>query len=213
MTEHLDMLAVAVTEGRVEDIGPLIEEALSSGISAQELLNGGLMAGMSVVGELFKRDEMFIPEVLRCGKAMQTGIDQLRSQFGQQGVSGRGVVVIGTVKGDFHDIGRNLVAMMLECAGFDVITLGIDIAPEQFVEAVNKYDPDIVAMSALLTTTRGAMGDSIQAMEAAGVRDRVKVLVGGACVNQSFADQIEADGYAPDAARGLDKALELLGQR
>jgi 5-methyltetrahydrofolate--homocysteine methyltransferase len=212
MAEQLSTLADAVKEGRVGDVGPLVQGALSSGVSAQLVLAGGLMAGMSVVGQLFKNNEMFIPEVIQSAKAVQTGMDLLRPYFETGNTSSRGVVVIGTVKGDLHDIGRNLVAMMLECNGFDVITLGIDVPAEKFVEAVQKHDPDIVAMSALLTTTRGAMGDTIQALKEAAVRDKVKVLVGGVCVNQSFADQIGADGYAPDAARAVDRAIELLAQ-
>jgi 5-methyltetrahydrofolate--homocysteine methyltransferase len=168
------------------------------------------MAGMGVVGQLFKNNDMFIPEVLRSAKTMQAGVAVLRPHFERGVASGRGLVVIGTVKGDLHDIGRNLVSMMLECNGFRVVTLGIDVPPEKFVEAVREQDPDIVAMSALLTTTRAEMGNTIRAMEEVGVRDRVKVLVGGACITEEFAQEIGADGYAPDATGGAEKAIELL---
>lgn len=211
MTEQLSALADAVREGRLEEVASLVEEALRDGMNAQQILDEGLMAGMGVVGQLFKNNDMFIPEVLRSAKTMQVGVDVLRPHFEQGEVASRGLVVIGTVKGDLHDIGRNLVTMMLECNGFRVITLGIDVPAEKFVEAVNELNPDIVAMSALLTTTRGEMGETIKVMQKAGVRDRVKVLVGGVCITEEFARQIGADGYASDAAGGAEKAIELLG--
>ena len=211
MTEQLSALADAVKDGRLEEIASLVEKALRDGLRAQTILDEGLMAGMGIVGQLFKNNDLFIPEVLRSARTMQAGVDVLRPHFEQGEVASRGLVVIGTVKGDLHDIGRNLVSMMLECNGFRVITLGIDVPAEKFVEAVQEHNPDIVAMSALLTTTRGAMDEAIKAMQKAGVRDRVKVLVGGVCITEEFARQIGADGYAPDAARGAEKAVELMG--
>jgi 5-methyltetrahydrofolate--homocysteine methyltransferase len=194
MTEQLSALADAVREGRIEKVASLVEEALREGLSAQQILDEGLMAGMGIVGQLFKNNDIFIPEVLRSAKTMQAGVDVLRPHFEQGDVASRG-----------------LVTMMLECNGFRVITLGIDVPAEKFVEAVNEHNPDIVAMSALLTTTRGAMDDTIKVMQKAGVRDRVKVLVGGVCITEEFAQQIGADGYAPDAAGGAEKTIELMG--
>jgi 5-methyltetrahydrofolate--homocysteine methyltransferase len=177
----------------------LVKTALSEGREPKEILENGLIAGMDKVGEKMENEEMFIPEVLMAAKAMSTALMLLNPFLGKEKGGGRGRVVIGTVKGDIHDIGKNLVAMMLSGAGFEVFDLGADIAPDAFVNAVKEKNADFLAMSALLTTTMPMMKETIKALSKAGLRKRVKVLVGGAPVTQSFCHEIEADGYAPDA--------------
>jgi methylmalonyl-CoA mutase cobalamin-binding domain/chain len=165
---------------------------------------------MGVVGENFKNNVFYVPEVLIAARAMKSGMEILRPKLADAGVEPLGKVALGTVKGDLHDIGKNLVAMMLEGAGFEVIDLGIDVAPEKFIEAVNEQGAQVVAMSALLTTTMPSMKTTIDAMKEAGLEGKVKTLIGGAPVTQRYADEIGADGYARDAASGADKAKELL---
>ena len=203
-------ISEAIIEGNVDDIVDLMEEALDGGSSAEEVLNQGLMAGMDHVGVEFKAGNMFVPEVLRSAKAMQAAMDVLRPMLTKAGVKHTGKLLLGTVKGDLHDIGKNLVGMMCEGAGFEVTDLGKDISPEQFVAAIKEQQPDVVGMSALLTTTMRTMGHTIKALEEAGLRDRVKVMVGGAPVTQAFADQIKADGYAPNAAAASELARKLV---
>jgi 5-methyltetrahydrofolate--homocysteine methyltransferase len=184
---------------------------LDEGISAQKILDEGLMPGMDHVGAEFKAGNMFVPEVLRSAKAMQESMTILRPILAETDAKMTGKVLLGTVKGDLHDIGKNLVGMMCEGAGFDVKDLGKDVEPEAFVEAVKEFNPDIVGMSALLTTTMRAMEHTIHALEEAGVRDQVKVFVGGAPVTQEFADQIGADAYASNAAAASEIAKKLVG--
>jgi len=203
-------ISEAIIEGNVDDIVDLTEEALDGGSSPEEVLNQGLMAGMDHVGVEFKAGNMFVPEVLRSAKAMQAAMDVLRPMLAKAGVKHTGKLLLGTVKGDLHDIGKNLVGMMCEGAGFEVTDLGKDISPEQFVAAIKEQQPDVVGMSALLTTTMRTMGHTIKALEEAGLRDRVKVIVGGAPVTQAFADQIKADGYAPNAAAASELARKLV---
>ncbi len=210
MSEVLMQISEAIIEGNVDDIVDLTEEALDGGSSAEEVLNQGLMAGMDHVGVEFKAGNMFVPEVLRSAKAMQAAMDVLRPMLAKAGVKHTGKLLLGTVKGDLHDIGKNLVGMMCEGAGFEVTDLGKDISPEQFVAAIKEQQPDVVGMSALLTTTMRTMGHTIKALEEAGLRDRVKVIVGGAPVTQVFADQIKADGYAPNAAAASELARKLV---
>ena len=210
MSEVLMQISEAIIEGNVDDIVDLMEEALDGGSSAEEVLNQGLMAGMDHVGVEFKAGNMFVPEVLRSAKAMQAAMDVLRPMLTKAGVKHTGKLLLGTVKGDLHDIGKNLVGMMCEGAGFEVTDLGKDISPEQFVAAINEQQPDVLGMSALLTTTMRTMGHTIKALEEAGLRDRVKVMVGGAPVTQLFADQIKADGYAPNAAAASELARKLV---
>ena len=210
MSEILSRISEAIIEGNVDDMVELAEEALDDGISAQDVLDKGLMAGMDYVGVEFKAGNMFVPEVLRSAKAMQTAMDILKPELAKAGAKRTGRVLLGTVKGDMHDIGKNLVGMMCEGAGFEVKDLGKDIDPDGFVQAIRDYKPDIVGMSALLTTTMRAMGHTIKALEEAGLRDQVKVMVGGAPVTQAFADQINADGYAPNAAAAADLARRLV---
>jgi len=203
-------ISEAIIEGNVDDIVDLMEDALDGGSSAEEVLNQGLMAGMDHVGVEFKAGNMFVPEVLRSAKAMQAAMDVLRPMLTKAGVKHTGKLLLGTVKGDLHDIGKNLVGMMCEGAGFEVTDLGKDISPEQFVAAIKEQQPDVLGMSALLTTTMRTMGHTIKALEEAGLRDRVKVMVGGAPVTQLFADQIKADGYAPNAAAASELARKLV---
>ena len=205
----LSALAENLINGKAPEVKELTEKALAEGVSPAEVLNDGLIKGMSVVGERFKNNEFYVPEVLIAARAMHAGMDILKPALADSGVQPIGRVLLGTVKGDLHDIGKNLVAMMMEGAGFEVVDLGIDVAPEKFAEAAK--DGGVVAMSALLTTTMTAMKTTIEALEEAGVRDNVKILIGGAPVTQNYADEIGADGYARDAASAADKAKELIG--
>ena len=210
MSEVLMQISEAIIEGNIDDIVDLTEEALDEGSTAEEVLNLGLMTGMDHVGVEFKAGNMFVPEVLRSAKAMQSAMEVLRPLLAKAGIKHTGKLLLGTVKGDLHDIGKNLVGIMCEGAGFQVTDLGKDITPEQFVAAIKEQQPDVLGMSALLTTTMRAMGHTIKALEEAGLRDRVKVMVGGAPVTQAFADQINADGYAPNAAAAADLARKLV---
>ncbi len=211
MSNILSEMATAVIEGNMADIADMTEDALDEGLSAKEILDNGLMPGMDHVGVEFKAGNMFVPEVLRSARTMQAAMDILKPLLAESGEKMVGKILIGTVKGDMHDIGKNLAGMMCEGAGFEVIDLGKDVAPEMFVEAVKKHQPDIIGMSALLTTTMRMMGQTIKALEEAGLRDQVKVMIGGAPVTQSFADQIGADGYASNAASATELAKKLVG--
>ena len=202
-------IAEALKAGQAPKTKQLVEEALKD-TSAETILNEGLIAGMSEIGELFKQNEVYVPEVLIAARAMYAGLDLLKPILAESGVEPAGVVVIGTVKGDLHDIGKNLVSMMMEGAGFKVIDLGVDVSPEKFVSAVENDGASIVAMSALLTTTMPGMKNTIAALEQAGLRKSIRVMVGGAPVTQNFADEIGADGYAPDAASAADLAKKLI---
>ena len=211
MSEILSKISEAIIQGNVDEMVDLAKEALDDGISAQDVLDKGLMAGMDYVGVEFKAGNMFVPEVLRSAKAMQTAMDVIKPELARSGARRTGKVLLATVKGDMHDIGKNLVGMMCEGAGFEVKDIGKDIDPDAFVQGVRDYKPDIVGMSALLTTTMRAMGHTIKALEEAGLRDQVKVMIGGAPVTQAFCDQIRADGYAPNAAAAADLAKKLVG--
>jgi 5-methyltetrahydrofolate--homocysteine methyltransferase len=202
-------IAEAVILGDSDRASRLIQQALASGAPPEEILEKGLIAGMNVVGQRFRDYEMFLPEVIQSAQAMQAGLNVLKPALAGANAPTRGKVVIGTVQGDIHDIGKNLVCVFLEGAGFEVIDLGVDVPPERFVEAVKRESPRIVALSSLLTSTMPAMRRTIQALSEAGFRDRVRVLVGGAPVTQAYADAIGADGYAPDAASGAAKAVQL----
>ncbi|MGQ9732539.1 MAG: corrinoid protein [Candidatus Zipacnadales bacterium] len=206
----LQALAEALIRGDRDTTAKLTKEAIDEGVPPKVILDEGLVAGMNVVGAKFKANEFYVPEVLIAARAMHAGMDLLKPLLTESEVEPAGRVAIGTVKGDLHDIGKNLVAMMLEGAGFEVIDLGVDVAPGVFVEKINE-GAQIVALSALLTTTMPSMADVIKAASEAGVRDKVKVMIGGAPVTQNYADEIGADGYAPDAASAVDKARELLG--
>ncbi len=207
----LQVLADAVISGNRDEALQLTQSALDEGVSPADIVNDGLIAGMAVVGAKFKANEFYVPEVLIAARAMHSGMDLVKPLLAETGVQAKGTVAIGTVKGDLHDIGKNLVAMMLEGGGYEVIDLDVDVTPEAFVEVVNEQQPQIIALSALLTTTMPAMKDTIEALAAAGVRDQVKVMIGGAPVTQEYADEIGADGYAPDAASAVDLASEFAG--
>lgn len=206
----LSKISSCVIEGNLNDIQALTNQALEEGISAKEILDQGLMPGMDHVGVEFKAGNMFVPEVLRSAKTMSGSMEILKPILSESGVEMVGKVVLGTVKGDLHDIGKNLVGMMCEGAGFDVVDLGKDISPEAFVEAVKEHNPDIVGMSALLTTTMRTMESTIKALEEAGLRDKVKVMVGGAPVTKDFAEKIGADAYASNAAAAAEMATKFV---
>lgn len=206
----IDEIRDAVIDGDARGTVVRIEQALGAGSDPERILRDGLIAGMAQVGRLFEEGEYFVPEMLISARAMSSALVVLRPRLASDGVESSGKVVIGTVRGDLHDIGKSLVVMMLEGAGFEVVDLGIDVAPERFVQAVVEEAPQIVALSALLTTTMLNMSEVIQALEAAGVRRQVKVMIGGAPISRSFADQIGADGYSPDAAGASRLAGELV---
>jgi 5-methyltetrahydrofolate--homocysteine methyltransferase len=204
MSEVLNSISTAVMKGQKDDIGQMTQSALDDGLSAQDILYKGLMPGMDYVSVQFKAGDMFVPEVMRSARAMGNAMEILKPVLIETGVKLIGKVLLGTVKGDLHDIGKNLVGMMCEGAGFEIRDLGINVEPETFVEAVKEFEPDVVGMSALLTTTMRSMGDTIRALEEAELRDRVKIMIGGAPVNRTFAEKIGADAYAPDAAAASD---------
>ncbi|MCX5668473.1 MAG: corrinoid protein [Candidatus Omnitrophica bacterium] len=204
-----DLLA----KGDRNGVAELTKEALGKGLSVKAILEDGLIKSMNAIGEKFKANEIFIPEVLIAARAMHAGIAILEPHFTACGIRSAGKVVIGTVKGDLHDIGKNIVSMMLKGACFEVVDLGIDVPPGKFLEIVQAKSPDIIAMSSLLTTSMGAMRDTIKVLKESGLRDKVKIIVGGAPITQVFADSIGADSYAKDAATAVDKAKELLGKR
>jgi 5-methyltetrahydrofolate--homocysteine methyltransferase len=203
----------AYTLDLLETVGVWVqsEEALDQKILPSRILSDGLVAGMDVVGEKFHWDELFMPEVLISAKAMQAGMDVLRPKLNETGVRLEGKVILGTVKGDLHDIGKNLVGMFMEGAGYQVIDLGIDSPSEKFVEAVKMHKPDLLGLSALLTTTMPKMKEVIESLVEAGVRNTVKVIVGGAPVTEKFANDIGADGYAPDTSSAGEKTRRLIG--
>lgn len=210
MSQQLANLAEMIIAGQVDDVAKLTRELLDSGTDAEVVLSQGLMPGMDVVGRRFRACEMFIPEVLRSAKAMSQGTEILRPLLSESQAAGAGKFVIGTVKGDLHDIGKNLVAMMFEGAGFQVINLGIDLEAQVFVDAVKEHKPDILGISALLTTTMPRMAEAINALKEAGIRDQVKVIVGGAPVTAEYAEKIGADAYGPNAAMAVETGKALL---
>jgi 5-methyltetrahydrofolate--homocysteine methyltransferase len=199
-------------EGDNNAVKTNVQAAIDAGIPVADILNGGMIAAMAEVGRLFEEGEYYVPEMLISARAMQTGLVLLKPYLKNAEILSAGKVAIGTVKGDLHDIGKNLVAMMLEGGGFEIIDLGTDVPPEKFVEAVCSQGAQIVAMSALLTTTMPAIKNTIDALSAAGVRGRVKVMIGGAPVTQNYAEQIGADGFAPDASRAVTAARELISR-
>ena len=211
MSDFLSAISTMVIEGNFVDMVDKTNAALEEGLGAEDLLNNGLMPGMDHVGVEFKAGNMFVPEVLRSAKAMQEAMDILRPILADTGVETAGKIVLGTVKGDLHDIGKNLVGMMCEGAGFEIIDLGKNIEAEAFVNAVKEHKPIILGMSALLTTTMRTMERTIKALEEAGVRDTIKIMIGGAPVTQDFANQIGADGYAANAASAADMARQFAG--
>ncbi len=206
----LQGIADAVIAGQLETVTELAQAAVDEGVAPEEIIDQGLIAGMNVVGVKFKANEFYVPEVLIAARAMHGGMDIVKPLLADASASSKGKVVIGTVKGDLHDIGKNLVAMMLEGGGYEVVDLAVDVPPEKFIEAVKTEGVDVIALSALLTTTMPGMKDTIDAVAAAGLTGKVKVIIGGAPVTQNYADEIGADGYAPDAASAVDLVAELL---
>ena len=197
-------------KGKHKIVKELVEKALTDGITPQEILTEGLLSGMDKVGEKFKSNDVYIPEILIAARAMKTGVDVLKPYLQESGASSKGKVVIGTVLGDTHDIGKNLVKMMLEGKGFDVIDLETDVSPEKFIETAINESCDIICCSALLTTTMEVMEEVVKKAEEAGIRDKVKIMIGGAPVTQEFCDRIGADCYTSDAASAADAAVKLL---
>ncbi|MFN2185921.1 MAG: corrinoid protein [Anaerolineae bacterium] len=210
MADILARIASELYEGEDQSVAELVQKALDQGMEPKEVLQGGLIAGMDEVGKDFKAGELFVPEVLIAARAMHAGMNVLRPLLAESDSISAGKYLIGTVKGDLHDIGKNLVKMMLEGAGFETIDLGTDVEPQAFVDAVREHKPVLIGMSALLTTTMVQMRATVEALEEAGLRDSVKIMIGGAPVTEAFATQIGADAYAPDAASAVDKARELV---
>lgn len=209
--KELQDLAQSVEQGQVKKVSGLTQQLIDSGVSPQTILNDGLIAGMTVVGEKMRSGEMYLPEVLQSASAMHGSLKILKPHLVREGAQSRGKIMVGTVKGDMHDIGKNLVSIMLQGAGFDIVDLGLNVPPQKFVEAIIAHQPAILGLSAMLTTTMLNMKTTIEAINAAGLRSNVKVIIGGAPVSQKFADEIGADGYARDAVLAVDKVKQLLG--
>ena len=206
----LQAIAENLIKGQAPKVTELVTQALEEGTPVRDILHEGLIAGMNVVGDKFKNNEFYVPEVLIAARAMKQGMALIQPRLIEEKVEPLGKVSIGTVKGDLHDIGKNLVSMMLEGAGFQIIDLGIDVSPEKFIASVKEQGAQIICMSALLTTTMPSMQTTVEAIQEAGLGDSVRVMIGGAPVTQAYADQIGANGYAPDAASASEKARELV---
>ena len=212
--DTLKAIAENLRRGEVAKVAELVQKGMDDGLGWDVILNQGLFAGMGVVGELFREEEIYIPEVLLAAKAMNAGIKILEPIMSAAGGGERtGKVVLGTVKGDIHNLGKELVSIMLKGAGFEVIDIGVDVSSEKFVEAAISEKAQLVGMSALITTTMPYMRTTIEALEKAGLKGQVKTIIGGACVTQQYADEIGADGYSEDAGSAIEKAKELLGLR
>ncbi len=211
MSDTLQLLSEKLYDGNAPETAALVQQALDEGMGPGEVLTGGLVVGMDAVGRDFKAGELFVPEVLIAARAMHAGMDILKPLLAEADVPSAGKYAVGTVKGDLHDIGTNLVRMMIEGGGFEVIDLGVDVSPQGFVDAVRENQPDIIGLSALLTTTMTNMKGVIEALEEAGLRGSVKIMIGGAPVTDAYAKEIGADGYAADAATAVDVARELMG--
>ena len=211
MSRLLERIATCILEGDAETAARLTQDALDEGLPASEIMDNGLVVGMNEVGVRFRAGDMFVPEVLMSAEAMQAGSVILRPLLAASGARRAGKVLLGTVKGDLHDIGKNLVGMMCEGAGFEVIDLGFNVDPEAFIKGITEHQPQVVGMSAMLTTTMRAMGHTIQALEEAGLRDTVKIMVGGAPVDAEFARRIGADGYGSNGPAGAELAKQFCG--
>jgi corrinoid protein of di/trimethylamine methyltransferase len=205
----LEEMSALLQKGRAAKVKELVTQALEEGIAPDTILGEGLLSGMSIVGEKFKKNEVFVPEVLVAARAMNAGVELLRPYLIEAGVESKGVVVIGTVKGDLHDIGKNIVKMMLEGKGLEVHDLGVDVPAETFVAKAVEVGADVICCSALLTTTMGVMKNVVDDAEKAGIRNMVKIMVGGAPITQEFCDQVGADYYTPDGASAGDVALKI----
>lgn len=206
----LEDISEKLQKGKRKDVAKLCQQAIDEGYSANDILNKGLLAGMDIIGAKFKANEIFVPQVLVAARAMNAGSETLKPYLSEEGSTKKGTAVIGTVKGDLHDIGKNLVVMMFEGKGFDVIDIGVDAPAEKFIQTAIDNDAQIIGCSALLTTTMPALGDVVKAAEEAGIRDKVKIMVGGAPVTEDFAESIGADAYTEDATSAAEKALELI---
>jgi 5-methyltetrahydrofolate--homocysteine methyltransferase len=211
MSRLYERIATAIMEGDADNTAKLVQRGLDQGLAAKDILDNGMVVGMGEVGVRFKAGDMFVPEVLMSADSMQAGLGVLRPHLVASGVKLIGKILMGTVKGDLHDIGKNLVNMMCEGAGFEIVDIGFNADPEKFVEAITEHQPDVVGMSAMLTTTMRAMAQTIKAIEEAGLRDRVKIMVGGAPVDSAFAERIGADGYGSNAPAGADLAKKFVG--
>jgi len=205
----MDQLRELVKTGKAKETQERVKALLDQGGNPEAIMKEGLIPAMDEVGDLFQKGEYFVPEMLVAARAMQHGLEVLKPHLVESGVQAIGKVVIGTVKGDLHDIGKNLVTMALEGAGFEVIDLGTDVAPDKFVEAIKEHKPHVVGLSALLTTTMLAMKDTVEAIKQAGLRDQVKIMIGGAPIRQEFADEIGADYYGPDSTAGRNYARDV----
>ncbi|MDQ7095162.1 corrinoid protein [Desulfosporosinus sp. PR] len=210
--ENYAKLAESVIAGNEEQVKNQVREFIASGNAPVDIINQGLIAGMNVVGQRFKVGDMYVPEVLMCARSMNAGLEIVRPLLADSDAESSCKIIIGTVKGDLHDIGKNLVSMMMESGGLEVIDLGVDVSADDFIAAIEKHKPDILAMSALLTTTMPKMKEVIQALEEMGLRDKIKIIIGGAPVSQAFAQTIGADGYAPDAASATELCKSLFAQ-
>jgi len=207
----LEPIYQAVLDGDAKGAEAAVKAALAANVPAEDILQKACIPAMGEVGRLFEEGEKFVPEMLISARAMQTAVRLLKPLLAQANVQSAGKVIVGTVQGDLHDIGKNLVGMMMEGSGFEVVDLGTDVTPAKFVDAVRQHKPQVMGMSALLTTTMPSMKKCMEALKEAGLRDQVKVLIGGAPVTQAYADQIGADGYAPDASSAARAAKALLG--
>ena len=207
--ELLEQISENLQKGRAKAVKELVQQAVDQGLSPEQILEEGLLSGMNVVGEKFKKNEVFVPEVLVAARAMNMGTQVLKPLLVQAGVQAAGRVCIGTVKGDLHDIGKNLVKMMMEGKGLEVVDLGTDVPPEKYIETAKEQGCQVICCSALLTTTMGVMEEVVKQAETAGIRDHVKIMVGGAPVTDTFCKQIGADCYTPDAATAADAAVAL----
>jgi 5-methyltetrahydrofolate--homocysteine methyltransferase len=210
MNEHLQKIYDGIIGGKKPIVLENINAALEAGVPVNEIINDAMIAAMSEVGRRFESGDFYIPEMLVAARAMQAGMNEIKPYLTEADIETSGKVVIGTVNGDLHDIGKNLVSVMLEGAGFEIIDLGLDVSPDEFVKAVDAHHPDILAMSALLTTTMSNLKVVIDALKEAGMRDQVKVLVGGAPITASYAEQVGADAFAPDASRAVSVAKSLV---
>ena len=205
----LNEISEALQQGKAKNVKELVQKAIDEKVSAEKILKEGLLAGMGIIGEKFKNNEVYVPDVLIAARAMNTGSELLKPILAESGVKSTGKVILGTVKGDLHDIGKNLVRMMMEGKGLEVIDIGIDVPVEKFINTAKETNAQVIACSALLTTTMGEMKNVVEAVKAAGFRDKIKIMIGGAPVNENFCKSIEADVYTPDAASAADAAVLL----
>lgn len=208
MSEQYEKISALLQKGKTKDLKVAVQEALDAGMGALDILENGLMAGMGIIGERFKNNDIFIPEVLIAARAMNAATEMLKPSLNAAGVEAKGTVVLGTVKDDLHDIGKNLVRMMMESKGLTVIDLGNNCPPEKYITAAQEHNADIIACSTLLTTTMSVMQKVVELAVEAGIRDKVKIMIGGAPVNQAFCDKIGADCYTPDASSAAEAALQ-----